>query len=129
MTPATSFKEILDLRGRIVLFTPNAIVGLRFEQMAERNHATVIHTRGWADKYAPLQQWHRIHATRDYAVFSCDQHTYITGVRIPATDIVWVGHYGDPRRDSYTWIRFSQAMGRAGDDPDVRLWTIGEQGA
>lgn len=52
MRAAKSFTEILDLRGRIVLFTPTAAIGLRFEQQAERNHAQVIHTRGWADPSA-----------------------------------------------------------------------------
>lgn len=129
MKAATSFREVLDLRGRILLFTPNALVGLRFEQMAERHHAQVVHTRGWLDKWGPLGIWQRIHASRDYAVLSCDQKTYITGVRIPATDVVWVGPMGDPRFEESLWARFSQAMGRPGDDPNVRLWTCGEDAA
>lgn len=131
MKAASSFKEVLDHRGRILLFTANAIVGLRFEQMAERHGIPVIHTRGWADPYGPIALWTRINASRDQGMLSCDQHRYIVDVKreIPATDIVWVGDLGHPIHDAMRWLRFSAAMGKAGKSPDVRLWTCGEDAA
>jgi hypothetical protein len=86
----------------------------------------VVCTRGWADPYGPLALWHRIHAARDYGVFSCDQHRYVQGVRLPATDLVWVGPTGDVLHVSHIWRRYQQAMNRCGDDPLVRKWTLRE---
>ncbi len=131
MRAATTFKEILDQRGRILLFTPNAIVGLRFEQAAERASTPVIHTRGWADVYGPLALWHRIHASREVGLLSCDQHRYVMEVKreIPATDVVWVGAMGHPLNEPMLWLRFSTAMGKAGHSPEVRLWTCAEGAA
>ena len=127
MRAAKSFKEVLDLRGRIVLFTPTAAVGLRLEQQAERSHAQVIHTRGWADPIGPLHAWSRIHACRDYGVLSCDQMRYIHGFKLECTDIVWVGETGDPVHQAWLWARFSQAMSRGIEREDPpRLWVLAE---
>lgn len=126
----STFKEILAHRGRVVVFTPNAAVGLTFEQYAERAHAQVICTRGWADPYGPIGLWHRACAAREYAVLSCDQHRYVTGFRIPATDLVWVGNTGSLHVDSHIFQRYSQAMNRSYDLADtgleLRRWAIGE---
>ncbi len=109
-----TFTEILASRGRVVLFTPNATVGLRFEQVALRNSMPVIHTRGWADPYGPLGEWARVHTARDRGVLSCDQHRYVTGMKIPATDLVWVGPIGTPNGpESHLFHRYLQAMARA----------------
>ena len=127
MRAAKSFTEILDLRGRIVLFTPTAAIGLRFEQQAERDHAQVIHTRGWADPIGPLHAWSRICACRDYGVLSCDQQRYITGFKLECTDLVWVGETGDPVNQAWLWARFSQAMNRGMDrENPPRLWMMAE---
>ncbi len=120
-----SFTDILALRGRIVIFTNSAPVGLRFEQHAERHHATVITTRGWADAYGPLGAWQRIHTQRDYGVLSCDQQRYVKPeFYLPATDIVWVGDIGDPLHVAHKWAAFQQAMDRGGSD--TRHWLCAE---
>lgn len=124
MQAAKSFNDILALRGRIVIFTPNAAIGLKFEQHAERHHAQVVCTRGHADPYIPLGQWSRIHAAREYGVLSCDQRRWVTGVRMPATDLVWVGPMGDPFVETNLWACFSQAMGRVEFGEECRRWTI-----
>lgn len=125
MKAASSFTSILALRGRVVIFTPSAIVGLRFEQHAERHHAQVVTTRGWADATGPLHAWGRIHASREYGVLSCDQQRYVTGFRLPCTDLVWVGDCGDPYHSAYLWSKFQQAMNRAhGQDEPARQWTL-----
>lgn len=130
MTPAKSFTEILAKRGRIVIFTANAQVGLRFEQVAERNHARVIHTRGWADPYGPLGEWGRIHNSRDYGVLSCNQTTYAGGFKIPATDLVWVGETGNPSSNASLWARCCDAMDSAQHleqiGSRVNKWLLGE---
>ena len=69
---AGRFSEILALRGRIVLFSPSALLSVQFEQFAERNHAQVICTRGFADPHVRLGAWHRLHATREFGLLSCD---------------------------------------------------------
>lgn len=124
ITTNKRFRDVLALRGRIVIFTPNTVVGLKFEQAAERAHAQVIHTRGWADAYGPLGMWHRIHAARDYAVLSCDQHRYVTGFRIPCTDLVWVGPGGDEHVELWLYTRRMQALHRG--DEFTRQWMLGE---
>ena len=125
MKPAASFKDILDLRGRIVIFTASASVGLKFEQMAERHHAQVVTIRGWADKSAPLYAWRRLHDTREFGLLSLTQAN-VAGFRVHATDLVWVGDMGHPRDTPHTWLSFSQAMGRAHPEDDARLWTLNE---
>lgn len=125
-----TFTDILALRGRVVIFTPNAPVGLRFEQHAERHHAQVITTRGWADRLAPMAIWQRLHVNREYGLLSCDQHTYVTGIRIHATDLVWVGSVGDGVNELSLAARYQQAMRRAAHleamGHHVRKWCIGE---
>jgi hypothetical protein len=116
------FADVLALRGRIVLFTANAAVGLRFERQAEWNHAQVVTTRSWADAYGPLGMWQRIHAARDYGVLSCDQVRYVKGFALPCTDLVWVG----PTEPDHVKVRFEQAMSRAEDNPNIRCWVIQE---
>lgn len=127
MRSATSFRSILALRGRIVLFTATAPVGLIFEQVAERDHAKVIHSRGWADSYGPVGEWHKLHHSREYGVFSADQQRYVGDIPLPATDLVWVGETGNPHTEPHLWQRFSQAMSKdisALEPP--RLWLISE---
>lgn len=127
MKSALSFTSILAMRGRVVIFTPSASVGLRFEQHAERHHAQVVTTRGWADHSGPLHAWGRIHASREYGVLSCDQQRYITGMRIPCTDLVWVGDFGDPVNVPHLWAAFQQGMGRGGQQLEpARQWTLAE---
>ena len=121
---ANTFKNILALRGRIVIFTPNSVVGLKFEQAAERAHAQIIHTRGWADAYGPLGLWNRIHAARDYALLSCDQHRYVEGYKVHGTDYVWIGPAGDPNVEVFLYARCQKAM-HLGDE-FARHWLIGE---
>jgi hypothetical protein len=112
------------------LFTPTASIGLRFEQLAERQHAQVIHTRGWADSFGPISLWQRIHDTREYGVLSCDQQRYVLGMKIMCTDIAWVGSTGDPVKEPHLWTRFSQAMSRGIDSEDPpRLWMLPEDAA
>jgi len=123
----TTFRDILAHRGRVVVFTPNSVVGLAFEQMAERHHAQVVCTRGWADSYGPLLAWNRIYAAREYGVLSCDQHRYVHGFHLHATDLVWVGPTGDILHVSHIWRRYQHAMLRAGDDPMIRKWALGEK--
>ena len=131
MTPAGSFTQVLAHRGRVLLFTSRADIGLRFEQLAERQHARVIHTRGWADIFAPVTIWRHIHDTRDYGVFSCDQQRYVLeSFDLPATDLVWVGGTGDPVKEPQLWLRFSNAMSRGiNSDNPPRLWLLPEDGA
>jgi hypothetical protein len=112
MQVASSFSEVLAFRGRIVIFTPNAEIGLRFERHAERTtSATVICTRGWEDKVAPLAPWVRLHQVREHGVLSCDQRNYITGMHLPATDLVWVGNMGN--EGDHIWTAMMQAFARA----------------
>jgi hypothetical protein len=115
----------------VLLFTSRADIGLRFEQLAERQHARVIHTRGWADTFAPVSIWRHIHDTRDYGVFSCDQQRYVLeSFDLPATDLVWVGCTGDPVKEPQLWLRFSNAMSRGiNSDNPPRLWLLPEDGA
>lgn len=120
-----TFKSILALRGRIVLFTANPLVGLRHERVAERLGFQVIHTRGWADPYGPLGTWKRLHDAREYGLLSCDQMRYTRGYVIPATDLVWVGAAGDDRIERGLKLRYEAAM-RVCQAPDVRHWTIPE---
>lgn len=130
MQTAKSFKDILALRGRVVIFTASAAIGLRFEQCAERNHAAVVATRGWADFTIPLGQWSAVHRNREYGVLSCDQRTFVTGFRLPATDLVWVGDIGDPVNCDWRWASVQQAMARAAhlenEGQIVRKWLIAE---
>lgn len=131
MRAAKSFTEVLSLRGRIVLFSPSAAIAVRFETVAEWNHARIVHTRGIEDSYVPLSEWQRVWNSGEYAVLSCDQHRYINGVRIQATDIVWVGETGHHLHTPHIWSRFSRAMSWAErhDEPDahpVRLWLVDE---
>lgn len=127
MRAAQSFTSILAMRGRVVIFTPSASVGLRFEQHAERHHAKVVTTRGWADASGPLHTWGRIHASREYGVLSCDQQRYVKGFRIPCTDLVWVGDFGDPLHVPHLWLAFQKAMARSDDQLEpARQWTLSE---
>lgn len=126
MRAARSFTDILAQRGRIVIFTPSASVGLKFEQLAERQHATVITTRGWADRFGPLSTWQRLHDARDFGVLSLCQTRYVTGVKVHCTDLVWVGDMGHPRDMPHLWITFSQCMSRAHETDEARLWTLAE---
>lgn len=121
----TTFRDIINLRGRIVLFTATSDIGLLFERMAETYNMPVIHTRGWADPYGPLGVWTRIHAAREYGVFSCDQKRYVNGYKVPATDLVWVGSVGDPVAAPHVHFRHQQAMQNCGD-ADVRRWLLRE---
>lgn len=132
MKAAKSFTEILALRGRILLFSPNADVSLRFEQHAERQHAQVICTRGTEDPSVPLRRWHLIHNTREFGMLSCDQHRYVYRIPIPATDIVWIGETGHPDHWPGVWLRFCAAMSRANEYEQsgglfVRRWTLHEE--
>lgn len=132
MKAAKSFTEVLAFRGRILLFSPNAAVALVFEQHAERLHAQVVCTRGVEDASIPLSRWHRIHASREFGLLSCDQARYTHGVPIPATDIVWIGETGHPDHWPGTWIKFCQAMSRANQYEHqegilVRRWTLHEE--
>ena len=127
MKAATSFTSILALRGRVVIFTPSAVVGVRYERHAERHHAQVVTTRGWADASGPLHAWGRIHAAREYGVLSCDQRRYVTGFRLPCTDLVWVGEMGDPLHVPHLWAAFQQAMARSDNQLEpARQWTLAE---
>lgn len=123
----TTLREILAHRGRIVVFTPSATLGLKVEQVAERNHAIVICARGQADPYIPVSAWHRVCNARDYGVFSCDQVAWVTGVRLPATDLVWVGETGLERGPDHLAVRYRQAMNRAAGSLDIRTWAIREE--
>lgn len=133
MKAAKSFTDVLAYRGRILLFTPNAAIGLRLEKQAEYHHAQVICTRGWADASAPLHAWSRIAAAREYGVLSCDQHRYVQGVRIACTDIVWVGDTGDVLHTGHIFARFTQAMHRGPMETEegipVRKWLLAEDAA
>lgn len=126
---AGRFSEILALRGRIVLFSPSALLSVQFEQFAERNHAQVICTRGFADPHVPLGAWHRLHASREYGLLSCDQRVY-PGKAIPATDVAWIGDTGDAMHTPHLWRMFDAAMScaTAGDANGnaVRKWLLGE---
>lgn len=124
ITTNKRFRDVLALRGRIVIFTPNALVGLKFEQAAERAHAQVVHTRGWADAYGPLGLWNRIHNSRDYAVLSCDQQRYVEGYKVHGTDYVWVGPTGDPDVEVFLHTRCQKAL-HLGDE-FARAWVLGE---
>ena len=126
MKAAKSFKEILDRRGRIVLFTPSAALGLKFEQQAERAYATVVTTRGWADRYGPISAWNRLHQAREFGMLSCDQKTYTNGVTLHGTDFVWVGDAGHPRHTPHIWLAFSHCMGRADPVDPPTLWLLAE---
>ena len=129
MTPARTFLDVLALRGRVVLFTAAETTASRFEQLAERHHARVIHTRSWADPFGPLASWRQIHEARDYGVLSCDQYSYVNGYELPCTDLVWVGYTGDPVKAPDLWHRFSHAMSRGIDsDTPPRLWLLPEDG-
>lgn len=119
----SKFREILDLRGRIVLFTQSASVGLRFEQYAERHHARVVCTRGWADIYGPLLEWTRIHHAREHGVLSCDQVRYLNGVQVQGTDYVWVGACFDHPLQLQRYNRAAQMA----FDYSARIWTLGEE--
>lgn len=129
MRAAQSFNEILALRGRIALFTPSAAVALPFEQAAARVFAQIVSTRGVPDKYGPLSAWTRLHASREFALFSLDQSTWVHGVRFPATDLVWVGEMGHPKNAPHIWIRFSNAMHRVPPELEPRQWAIAENAA
>ncbi len=118
----SKFSEILAHRGRIVLFTPNAAVGLRYEQCAERTGALVVHTRGWADMYGPMHTWWRAHHARDFAVLSCDQVRYFNGIQIAGTDFVWVGNCFDHPLQLQRHHKAAQMA----FDHNARLWTLGE---
>lgn len=120
-----TFKSILALRGRIVLFTANPVVGLRHERVAERAGIPVIHTRGWADPYGPLGTWKRLHDCREPGLLSCDQVRYTRGYVIPATDLVWVGKTGDSQIERALMMRYDAAM-RVCQFEDVRKWVIAE---
>lgn len=129
MTPARTFLDVLAHRGRVLLFTPLQATAEKFEQLAERHHARVIYTRGWADPFAPLAPWLQIHKERDYGVFSCDQHRYVCGYELPCTDVVWVGCTGDPVKAPDLWHRFSHAMSREIEtEKPPRLWILPEDG-
>lgn len=119
-----NWRDILRLRGRIVLFTQSAQVGLRFEQAAERDGVPVIHTRGWADRYGPLGQWKRIHDAREYGVLSCDCR-YAVKTLIPGTDFVWVGTTGNPLTEPTLWHLWQRAMEMPAN-PEVRRWRLDE---
>lgn len=118
-----SFTEILAYRGRIVIFTPSAAVGVKFEQCAERNHAQVVVTRGYPDSYMPLANWQRMHATRTYAVLSCDKMRYVKR-DLPATDLVWVGDNGHPEHSPVLRRAFDAAMHARAYGDETRLWHI-----
>jgi hypothetical protein len=110
-----------------VLFTPTAAVALPFEQHAERSYAKVIHTRGWADAFGPVSEWHRIHQCREHGVFSCDQVRFTTGVILPATDLVWVGETGNLLHLPHIHQRFINAMNRPFDPENPpRQWLLAE---
>ena len=126
MKAATSFTEVLKARGRIVIFTPSAIVGLRFEQHAERNNAQVVCTRGWADKFGPISAWNRIHASREFGVLSCDQQRYMNATTLYGTDFVWVGETGHPRNLPHLWSAFSNSMSRGDPLNPPNLWLLSE---
>lgn len=126
MKAANSFKEVLDRRGRIVIFTPSASVGLRFERMAERYGAQVVTTRGWADRYGPISTWNRIHQSREFGVLSCCQTRYTQSVMLHGTDFVWVGETGHPERMPHLWLAFSQSMSRGDTDNPPHLWLLHE---
>lgn len=129
MKAAKSFKEILDHRGRIVLFTPSASLGLRFEQEAERAYAVVVSTRGWADRYAPLSAWNRLHQCREFGLLSCDQKTYANGTTLHGTDFVWVGDAGHPLQRPHIWLAFSHCMNRGDQLEPPTLWLLPEDAA
>ena len=131
MRAAQSFNEILELRGRIALFTPSATIALPFEQAVERHFGQVVISRGSPDKYGPLSAWARVHASREFGLFSLDQAMWASGVRFPATDLVWVGEMGHPKDSPHLWIRFSHAMHRVSLELEsgVRRWTISEKAA
>lgn len=118
----TTLRDILAHRGRIIVFTASAPIGLRVEQVAERNHAQVVCTRGWADIYGPLHQWNRIHVAREYGLLSCDQHTYFGGIKIPGTDYVWIGNCFDHPEQL---ARYNRA-GEMSMYYQARMWTISE---
>jgi len=118
----TKLLDILAHRGRVVVFTSSASLGLKIEQLAERHHAQVVCTRGWADIYGPLLQWNRIHLAREYGLLSCDQRTYLNGIQLPGTDYVWIGNCFDHPEQL---LRYNKA-GQMSMDHEARFWTIGE---
>jgi hypothetical protein len=120
-----TFRQILSYKGRIVLFTANAAIGLRHERVAERHSVPVIHTRGWADPYGPLGTWSRLHASREPGMLSCDQMRYTRGYVIQATDLVWVGSTGDEQIERGLRLRYEAAM-RVCQTEDVRRWVLKE---
>jgi hypothetical protein len=126
MKAATSFTEVLRQRGRIVIFTPSATVGLRFEQHAERHHAQVVTTRGWADRFGPISTWNRIHDSGEFGVLSCDQQRYMNATTLKGTDFVWVGETGHPLNLPYLWAAFSNSMSRGDPLNPPNLWLLAE---
>lgn len=129
MIAAKSFTEILALRGRIVLFTASAAVALPLEQVAERQYFQIVTVRGWADIYGPISQWRRLHDSREHGLISCDIRSFGPGVRLPATDVVWVGETGDVLHVPHLWQLFTQAMARSDTIDEtiaVRKWLLSE---
>lgn len=128
MRAAQSFKEILDLRGRIAVFAPSAQISLLCEQAVERLHGHVVITRGHVDKYGPMSRWRQVHACREFGLLSIDQRSsWVTGLQFPATDLVWIGEMGHPKDSPALWLRFSHAMSRAATcDEPARLWALSE---
>lgn len=119
-----TFREILAYRGRVMLFTETATVGVKFEQCAERHHATVVCARGWVDNSVWLSRWTRLVAQREYAVLSLSQHAHAVGWRSGCTHAVWVGPIGP---DPQIAARFQQAMARGfNTEMDVRHYVITE---
>lgn len=125
MRSAKSFSEVLGLGGRIVLFTASAGVALRFEQHCDRHHVRVICTRGLADHYVAMSEWHRIHATREHALLSCDQRHYPRAA-MPATDLIWIGETGDLQHVPHVWRSFLLAMSCSISYEPVRKWLLDE---
>lgn len=119
MQLAKSFHEILMLRGRIVIFTASATIAQPFEQHAERNNARVIYLRGHADWHGPLKAWHDVHNNGLHGVLSLSQIGHVTGFKIPATDLVWIGDLVGQQAS------FDQAMQRARGD-FIRRWLLAD---
>ena len=61
-----------------------------------------------------------------FGLFSTDQRSYTTGIRLPCTDIVWVTNA--VMFDDNTWAHLQQAMGRGDINNPPRRWLVRPDG-
>lgn len=122
-----SFPEILAFRGRILLYTPSAVIAGPFEEAARVRHAELVVTRGVPDKFIPVSRWQHVCGGREFGLFSTDQRSYTTGVRLGCTDIVWVTNA--VMFDDQNWRHLQQAMARGDPENPPRRWLVRPDGS